>query len=97
MRMLLRARLDTEMANAALKSGALNTVMQGFLGQAKPEASFFTVSNGGRCCYFVFDMKDSSNMPPTLEDFYQVLGADIELAPAMNLEDLQKGLASLKH
>jgi hypothetical protein len=43
----------------------------------------------------VFDMPDPSDMPPFAEPLFESLGADVELAPVMNADDLQKGLARL--
>jgi hypothetical protein len=37
-------------------------------------------------------MKDSSQIPPIAEPLFAALGAEIELVPVMNAEDLRKGL-----
>jgi len=60
----------------------------------KPEAAFFTVDNGMRTAYMVFDLKDVSAMPPALVPAF-MLGSNISLTPAMNADDLRKGLSSL--
>lgn len=94
MRMLLTARLDTETANHAVSDGNLTKMIEGVVEQLKPEAAYFTPSEGERTCFFVFDMKDASQLPPIAEPFFQA-GAKIYIQPAMNLDDLQTGLASL--
>jgi hypothetical protein len=43
----------------------------------------------------VFDLPDASGIPPFAEPFFRELEADVELAPVMNAEDLQKGLSQL--
>ncbi|MBD9703533.1 DUF3303 family protein [Streptomyces caniscabiei] len=95
MRMMLKARLDTEKSNEAIRSGTLAKLMQASMEQVKPEAAYFTTDNGHRTCYLVFDMQDSSQMPAIAEPFFLDLGAEITYSPVMNAEDMQKGLAAL--
>ncbi|WP_406452540.1 hypothetical protein OG782_19095 [Streptomyces sp. NBC_00876] len=95
MRVMLRARLDTKTANAAVKDGTLLKIMQSLSEQLKPEAAYFGPSEGQRACTFVFDMSDSSQLPSIVEPLFQGLGAEIEIQPAMNTEDVQKGLSAL--
>jgi hypothetical protein len=96
MRVMLRAHLDTQVSNKAIKSGALQKIMQSMMEQLKPEAAYFGPSEGGRSCTFVFDMQDSSRLPTIAEPLFEELGAKIEIQPVMNAEDLQKGLAALR-
>ncbi|MFD5702296.1 DUF3303 family protein [Streptomyces lasiicapitis] len=96
MRVMLRAHLDTQISNEALKSGKLPKIMQTLTERLKPEAAYFGPSEGGRCCTFVFDMQDSSLLPTIAEPLFEGLGAKIEIQPVMNSEDLQKGLAALQ-
>ncbi|GGO55422.1 MULTISPECIES: DUF3303 family protein [Streptomyces] len=96
MRVMLRAHLDTQISNEALKSGKLPKIMQTLTERLKPEAAYFGPSEGGRSCTFVFDMQDSSLLPTIAEPLFEGLGAKIEIQPVMNSEDLQKGLAALQ-
>ncbi|MEV6753909.1 hypothetical protein [Streptomyces sp. NPDC051214] len=96
MRVMLRARLDTQISNEAIKNGTLPKLMQSVTEQLKPEAAYFGPSEGGRAATFVFDMQDSSQMPSIAEPFFLELGAEVEIYPVMNAEDLRKGLASLQ-
>lgn len=96
MRVMLRARLDTQISNEAIRNGTLPKLMQAVTEQLKPEAAYFGPSDGGRAATFVFDMQESSEMPGIAEPFFMELGAEIEIYPVMNAEDLGKGLASLK-
>ncbi|MEV0111898.1 hypothetical protein AB0H77_01400 [Streptomyces sp. NPDC050844] len=95
MRVMLRARLDTQIANEAVKNGTLPKIMQDISERIKPEAAYFGPSEGKRCCTFVFDMQESSEMPPIAETLFE-LGAEIEIHPIMNAEDLVKGLAAVR-
>jgi hypothetical protein len=93
---MLRAHLDTQISNEALKNGTLPKIMQSMTERLKPEAAYFGPSEGGRSCTFVFDMQDSSLLPTIAEPLFEGLGAKIEIQPVMNSEDLQKGLAALQ-
>jgi hypothetical protein len=95
MRVMLRAQLDTQVSNKAIKNGALQKLVQSMTERFKPEAVYFSASEGGRSCIFVFDMQDSSQLPTIAEPLFEELGAKIEIQPVMNVEDLQKGLAAL--
>ncbi|MGW7271445.1 hypothetical protein ACWGH5_13065 [Streptomyces sp. NPDC054864] len=94
MRVMLRARLDTQVTNEAYRNGTLPKIIQSVTEQLKPEAAYFGPSDGGRTATFVFDMQDSSEIPAAAEPFLLELGAEIELHPVMNAEDLRKGLAA---
>ena len=96
MRVMLRAHLDTQISNEALKNGTLPQIMQSMTERLKPEAAYFGPSEGGRSCTVVFDMQDSSLLPTITEPLLEGLGAKIEIQPVMNSEDLQKGLAALQ-
>jgi hypothetical protein len=92
--MLLTARLDTETANHAASDGTMLKMIDGIIEQLKPEATYFTPTEGDRSCVFVFDMKDAAEMPGIAEPFFQA-GAKVTLQPVMNHDDLAKGLSSL--
>ncbi|EHN72174.1 hypothetical protein ACIP29_15830 [Streptomyces coelicoflavus] len=95
MRVLLKATLDTEKANEAIRSGKLPEVISRTLDQLKPEAAYFGPVGGRRTALLVFDMQDSSELPPTGEPFFTELNAEVEVSPIMNADDLRKGLSQL--
>lgn len=95
MRVLLKATLDTEKANEAVRSGKLPEVISRTLDQLKPEAAYFGPVGGRRTALLVFDMQDSSELPPTGEPFFTELNAEVEVSPIMNADDLRKGLSQL--
>lgn len=94
MRMMLTARLDTENANQAVIHGTFSKMVQEMVEELRPESAYFTATKGDRCCYMVFDLKDSAQLPPVCEPFFQA-GAKVDLRPVMTVDDLQTGLASL--
>ncbi|GAA4063056.1 DUF3303 family protein [Streptomyces shaanxiensis] len=96
MRVLLQAHLDTEKTNEVIRSGKMPQVMQEIMEAFKPEASYFSPDNGVRTMFMVFDMQDSSQLPPLTEPLFEKFDAKVDYTPVMNLEDLQKGLSQLK-
>ncbi|GAA1160691.1 hypothetical protein F4556_005218 [Kitasatospora gansuensis] len=94
MRVMLRARLDTQASNEAIKDGTLAKIVESMIERLKPEAAYFGPGEGGRHCTFVFDMQDSSQLPSIAEPLFQELGAEFEVQPVMTAEDLKKGLAA---
>ncbi|NVI89334.1 hypothetical protein HUX53_19140 [Actinomadura sp. BRA 177] len=96
MRVMLRAVIDTQVSNAAIKSGRLAEIVQSMIDRLAPEAAYFGPGEGGRSCTLVFDMQDSSTLPSITEPLFQELGAKIDVHPVMNREDLAKGLAALQ-
>lgn len=95
MRTLLKAQLDTEAASKAISGGKMPEVMQETIERLQPEAAYFTPTDGVRTCYFVFDLKDPSDIPVISEPLFQTFEARLTYSPVMNQEDLQKGLSQL--
>jgi hypothetical protein len=95
MRVMLKATLDTDKANEFLQSGKMPQLLKETMERVRTEAAYFGPQDGHRTCYFVFDMADSSDLPPVGEPFFTHLNAKVEVFPIMNLDDLQKGLSQL--
>jgi hypothetical protein len=95
MRMMLKAVMDTEMGNEAIRNGSLAKVIEQVVQQLQPEAAYFAPEDGQRACFMVFDMTDSSQLPVISEPLFQSGTARITIAPCMNLDDLQKGLSQV--
>ena len=87
--------MPVESGNQAIKDGTLGAVIQRATERWKPEATYFTTFDGQRTAYMVFDLPDTSGIPPFAEPFFTALNASVELAPVMNGDDLQKGLSQL--
>jgi hypothetical protein len=92
---MAKISIPVETGNQAIKDGALGTAMQRAAERWKPEAMYFTTFDGLRTAFMVFDLPDAPGMPPFAEPLFRELNASVQLAPAMNSDDLQKGLSQL--
>jgi hypothetical protein len=85
--------MPVDTGNEAAKSGALKRTIESAMQTLKPEASYFYPDEDGRRSFImVFDMAGSWQLPTMVEPLFQGLGASVHLTPAMNAEDLQRGL-----
>ena len=92
MRMMLKVTFPTDVGNRVIKDGSFPKLMEATMAKLKPEASYFIADKGRRCAMLFFDMKDASDIPSIAEPLFMGLNAEVELVPAMNADDLQKGL-----
>ncbi|MFC1402627.1 MULTISPECIES: DUF3303 family protein [Streptacidiphilus] len=88
----MTVQMDTEAGNKAIKDNSLPTIMKSALEGLKPEAVYFGAADGLRTGFFVFDLKDPSDIPSVAEPFFQGLGAKVSFTPVMSFEDVQAGL-----
>ncbi|MER7576062.1 DUF3303 family protein [Streptomyces sp. NPDC126514] len=95
MRVMLKATMDTEKGNEAIRSGRMPDVIKNAMEKLRPEAAYFGPEGGRRTCWMVLDLQDSSQLPPMAEPFFTELNAEVSVVPIMNAEDLQKGLSQL--
>lgn len=95
MRVMARVQIPVDAGNRGIQAGTLPKVIEQFADRWHPEAMYFTSLDGMRTGFFVFDMPDSSALPPFAEPFFMELNADVQVVPVMNGEDLQKGLSAL--
>lgn len=96
MRTVVRITPDIEKGNAAIASGTMQKVIANTIDQLKPEASYFFADNGKRSAFFVFDLKDQSDIPVIAEPWFTQMNATVEFYPCMNAQDLEKALNRLE-
>ena len=92
MRMMLKVSIPVEAGNRGIKEGILPKTVMEFVELMKPEACYFTPADGKRTAFFFFDLKDPTMLPTAVEPFFENLNADIEMSPAMNLDDMRVGV-----
>jgi hypothetical protein len=97
MRFLLKVNIPVESGNAAAKAGKLGTTIQSILADLKPEAVYFTDSNGQRTAFIFLDMQDASQIPAIAEPWFLAFNASIEIHPVMTPDDLDKAGGAIEN
>lgn len=95
MRVMAKISMEVGSGNQAIKDGRMESIMQRTAQRWHPEGMYFTTFDGKRTAFMVFEMPDASDLPPFCEPFFTELNADVQVAPVMNGDDLQKGLSQL--
>lgn len=93
MRMLMKVQIPTGSGNDAIKDGSLPQIVGRAIESLKAEAAYFTSEEGMRTALIIFDMADSSGIPPAAEPFFMGLDARITFAPVMNVDEMRAGVA----
>ena len=96
MRTMLRITIPVDTGNEAIQDGTIQKVVSETLERLRPEAAYFLAEQGDRAAMFVFDLKDSSDIPSIAEPFFARLNASVEFTPVMNADDLKKGLEKVR-
>ena len=85
--------MPTEAGNKAIQDPNFLKNLEDYMNKTKPEAAYFFEAGGDRVCAFVVDMQTPDQMPDIGEPLFIGMGAKVEFHPAMNLEDLKKGIS----
>ena len=96
MRFMLKVMIPVETGNALAKSGKLGSTIASIIAELKPEAAYFSDSEGLRTGYLFFEMQQASQIPSIAEPWMQAFNASIELHPVMVPEDLAKAAGAIE-
>ena len=96
MRTLLKVTIPVEAGNKGVQDGTIQRVMGETMERLRPEAAYFFAEGGMRAGLFVFDLKDSLDIPSIAEPFFSGINASVEFTPVMNADDLKKGLEKVR-
>lgn len=94
MRTLMKVTLPIGAGAPGVQDGNIERVLGETANRLRPEASYFYPEHGHRTCIMVFDLKNPSDLPWITEPLFTELNASVEMYPAMNADDLKKGLAA---
>jgi len=96
MRMLMHVSIPHEPFNSYVKDGSVGGLIQKMIGEAKPEAVYFTEYGGQRGAIMIVNVEDPSKIPGLSEPWFLKFDADVEFHVVMSPEDLGKsGLDTL--
>ena len=90
MRVILHVTMPVEPFNAFVRDGSAGMKIKKILDEAKPEAAYFTDSDGQRSGWIIVDLADASRIPALAEPWFLTFHAKCELKIAMTAEDLGK-------
>src|SRR5206468_11340220 len=97
MRFLLKVNIPVESGNPAAEAGKVGATIQSILADLKPEAVYFSDSNGQRAGYIILDMQDASQIPAIAEPWFLAFNASIEIHPVMIPDDLARASAAIEN
>ena len=97
MRFLLKVNIPVESGNAAAKTRKLDSTIQSILADLKPEAVYFTDSNGQRAGFIFLEIQDASQIPAIAEPCFLAFNASIEIHPVMVPDDLAKAGGAIEN
>jgi hypothetical protein len=96
MRVLVRAMIPTPAGNKVLKDPNFMKNLEDYIHKFNCEAAYFFPLNGNRTMAFVLDLPSQDMLPAVAEPLFQNFEANVEVHPAMNLDDLKKGISNMK-
>jgi len=96
MRFVVHISLPVEKFNAALRDGSAGKKIARILEDTKPEAAYFTSTDGKRGGFLIVNISHAAELPRLAEPWFLSFDAAVEFMAAMTPEDLQKaGLEEL--
>ena len=95
MRFLVKVNIPVESGNAAARAGKLGETIQSILRDLKPEAVYFTDSNGQRTAFIILEMHDASEIPAIAGPWFLAFNASIEIHPVMLPDDLARASGAI--
>jgi hypothetical protein len=96
MRVLVRAMIPTTAGNKVLKDPNFMKNLEDYIHKFNCEAAYFFPLNGNRTMAFVLDLPSQDMLPAVAEPLFQNFEANVEVHPAMNLDDLKKGISNMQ-
>ena len=92
MRLMMTFRIPTETGNEAGAQHRIGAAIEKLISDTGAEASYFFMLDGMRAGVVFFEETDQANLPKYNEPLMESLGAEIDIVPVLNLEDLKRGL-----
>jgi hypothetical protein len=96
MRVLIRAMIPTTAGNKMVKDPNFLKTIEDYTKKFSCEAAYFTEVNGNRTMVFVLDLPSPDMIPNIAEPLFQAFDANVEIHPAMNLDDLKKAISRIQ-
>lgn len=88
MRLIMRFSIPVQKGNAAASDGTLARALKSLVDKVSPEAAYFHLDDGARAGTLVFDADDQLNLAEINEPLFSQLDANIDVQPAISLDEL---------
>lgn len=92
MRFLIRAKIPADAGNKMIQDPEFLRKLEEYINKVKPEAAYFMPIEGQRAGAFIVNIESNEQLPAVVEPLFQWWGANIDVVPVMNFEDLKRGL-----
>ena len=92
MRFLIRAKIPADSGNKMIQDPDFLKKMEDYINKVKPEASYFMPLEGQRTGAFIVNLESNDQVPAVVEPLFQWWGANVDVIPIMNFDDLKRGL-----
>ena len=93
MRFLIRTRIPTEAGNKMVQDPNFMKNLEEYMNKVKPEAAYFMPIDGHRSAGFIVNMESNDEVPAVVEPLFQWMGANVDVIPVMNFDELKKGIS----
>ncbi|HLF71549.1 MAG TPA: hypothetical protein VI759_05295 [Dehalococcoidia bacterium] len=91
MHFIVKATIPNDAGNDMLRSGPkMQELIQKVLGDVKPDAAYFSVADGQRTLFLIVDIAEGYEMVRIAEPLWLGLECDVEVYPAMNVNEFDK-------
>lgn len=92
MRLMMTFTIPVERGNEAAKDGTILQAIETLIEATNAEASYFTLIDGQRAGYIIFEETDQARLTELNERMFAALDAAIDTVPVLTLDDLKRGL-----
>ncbi|HZD34695.1 MAG TPA: hypothetical protein VE130_05780 [Nitrososphaeraceae archaeon] len=93
MRVIVRAMIPTTAGNKMVKDPNMVKNLEDYIQKFNCEAAYFTALEGMRTMVFVLDLTSPDMIPAIAEPLFQEYDANVEIHPAMNLDDVKQAFS----
>ena len=88
MRMMLRIKFPPESGSRAVQDGSMAKAFQTLKEKLNPEAAYFSMEDGMRAAYIIYDAKSLPDFVRIHEPLIQATGALVYDSPTLTWEDM---------
>ncbi len=92
MRLMFKFTIPVEKGNQAARDGTIGPAIDALLKETNAEAAYFMMEDGKRAGVIFFELEDQARLAKINEPFCAALDAAIDIVPALNADDLRRGL-----